>query len=100
MSEFDQTCTETNLNIISAADYDQPGTTDSDCIGVGEGDACYPCAIACPTAAINITAKARYLADVAKTLAGAELGTVKCGCPASFAPCCLGSRCHADLMCS
>jgi hypothetical protein len=98
--DVDQACIEPNTRTISAADYDQTCTSDSDCIGVGEGNACDPCAIACPSAAININAKARYLADVAKIPAPADGRIVSCGCPASFALCCLGSKCHADMMCS
>jgi hypothetical protein len=64
----------------------------------GEGNACYPCEIVCPGAAINAGAKGRYLSDVAKTSA-ADLVGVNCGCPVAFNPCCRGGTCYADFQC-
>jgi hypothetical protein len=92
------TCTDANVQLIQASNYDQSCTSNSDCIPVGEGNACYPCAIACPSAAINASAKGRYLSDVAKTPA-ADLAGVNCGCPDAFSPCCRGGTCHADFQC-
>ena len=91
-------CTDANIQLIVASNYDQSCTTAADCIAVGEGNACYPCVIACPTAAINAGAKAKYLSDVAKTPAADQAGAF-CGCPAAFNPCCRGGTCHADLQC-
>jgi hypothetical protein len=92
------TCTDANVQLIQASNYDQSCATTSDCVAVGEGNACYPCAIACPTAAINASARAQYLSDVAKT-SGSSQGDVTCNCPAEFAPCCRGGTCHADSQC-
>ncbi len=91
-------CTDANVQLIQASNYDQSCTTNSDCIAVGEGNACYPCEIACPSAAINASAKGKYLSDVAKTSAG-DLTGVDCGCPAAFNPCCRGGTCYADFQC-
>ncbi len=92
-------CTDANVQLIQASNYDQSCQADSDCIAVGEGNACYPCAIDCTSAAINKSAEAHYKEDVAKTPAGvAQTGTI-CGCPAEFYPCCRGGTCHADLQC-
>jgi hypothetical protein len=90
-------CTDANIQLIQAANYDQSCATASDCIAVGEGNACYPCAIACPTAAISATAKGKYLSDVAKTRAAQARAF--CGCPLAFNPCCRGGSCHADFQC-
>jgi len=91
------TCTDANVQLIQASNYDQSCTTNSDCIAVGEGNACYVCEIECTSAAINKSAESQYKADVAKTPA-AEGGAL-CGCPAEFGPCCRGGTCHADLQC-
>ena len=93
-------CTDANAQIIQASNYDQSCKTKSDCLAVGEGNACYPCVIACTSAAINIGAKDQYIADVAKTTAGMQGGGVFCGCPAEFGPCCIDGVCHADIQCS
>jgi len=94
-----QTC-DASVQTIRASDYDQTCQTDSDCLGVSEGNACYPCTLGCPSTAINVAAKAQYSADVAKILAGLGGGEVRCNCPASFNPCCLGGKCHADAQCT
>jgi hypothetical protein len=94
------TCTDANIQTVSASAYDQSCRTAADCVGVGEGNACYPCVLACATAAINSAAKSRYDADVAKTSGAAHVRSVTCNCPAQFAPCCIQGKCHADLACS
>lgn len=94
------TCTDANIETISASTYDQSCTTAADCVGVGEGNACYPCVLACPTAAINAASKSSYDTDVAKTSGAARRGSVTCHCPALFAPCCIQGKCHADVACS
>jgi hypothetical protein len=92
------TCTDANVQLIQASNYDQSCKTASDCIAVAEGNACYPCVIACPTAAINASARGQYLSDVAKTSGGSQ-SDVMCGCPAEFSPCCRGGTCRADVQC-
>jgi hypothetical protein len=93
-------CTDANVQIIQASNYDQSCKTSSDCIAVGEGNACYGCSIPCASAAINLHAKLQYDTDVAKTLAGRFAGSPGCHCPADFGPCCIGGVCHADIQCS
>ncbi len=92
------TCTDANVQLIQASNYDQSCTTDSDCIAVGEGNACYVCEIECTSAAINKSAESQYKADVAKTPA-AE-GGASCGCPEEFGSLLPeAASCHADLQC-
>jgi hypothetical protein len=95
------TCTDANVQLIQASSYDQSCKVDSDCVGVAEGNACFPCVIQCQSGgAINRTALASYQSDLSKTIGAREATSVPpCGCPATFAPCCRGGTCHADLEC-
>ena len=92
-------CTDANVQLIRASDYNQSCNADSDCVAVPEGNACYPCVIACTSAAIRITAKAQYSKDVARTT-GARAGATTCFCPREWEPCCVAGKCHADVECS
>jgi hypothetical protein len=76
---------------IHASDYDQSCGTDSDCIGVQDGDAC---CLPCITAAINVKDQAKFDAD-ANTL-HAACGNQVCpavDCSAPGQPTCSGGRC-------
>jgi len=68
---INSTCTVTppacTSQPIQAASYDQICSNDSDCVAVGEGNACLPGELNCPAGAINSGAYAQYKADVAKT---------------------------------
>jgi hypothetical protein len=90
----DAGCTE-----IQAASYDQSCATDSDCVEISVGNACYECVFSCyvTVGAINAGAMAQYRADVDKTPAGAAL----CGCPVFLRqpPCCRDGQCHSDNEC-
>jgi hypothetical protein len=94
-------CTDANVQIIQASNYDQTCKTDADCMAVGEGNACYACVIECTSATINVNAHSRYLADVAKTPAGRYAGSTGCHCPepGGFGPCCIAGACHYDMQC-
>ena len=93
-----QTCTDGEVQTVQASNYDQSCTLDSDCVAVGEGTACYPCALECTNAAINTAAHAQYLADVARTFAAAPGGCPGV-CPDARRGCCRGGLCHADSLC-
>jgi hypothetical protein len=69
-------CTDANVQLIQASNYDQSCRTASDCILVAEGNFCQ--SAGCPNAAINISAYARYQADVAKTNAAICGGITSC----------------------
>jgi hypothetical protein len=90
-------CTDADVQLIEASNYDQSCTTDSDCVAVREGNFCFP--PICPSAAINVSAEARYNEDVAMTNAAICGGIASCP---SFAGtfCCAGScrlsPCAAD----
>jgi hypothetical protein len=93
-------CTDANVQMISASNYDQSCKLDSDCVAIADGNACYPCVIACQTGgAINRSALSIYQSDISKTTGAQEAKGVHCGCPASFGPCCRSGVCHADLQC-
>jgi hypothetical protein len=89
-------CTDANVQLIQAANYDQSCTTDSDCIAVGLGNACFGCEIGCPNAAISRSSQAQYRSDVADSPAnGAD-----CGCPIfPSGPCCVGGLCEVGSQC-
>jgi hypothetical protein len=93
-------CTDANVEIIQASNYDQSCKSAADCVAVSEGNACFPCVIECPTAAITAGAKAKYMSDIEKTSGWQARASASCHCPASFTPCCLDGVCHADLQCS
>jgi|HubBroStandDraft_4_1064222.scaffolds.fasta_scaffold308429_1 hypothetical protein len=93
---------------ISASNYDQSCSVDSDCIGFIDGfetslgpgglpvqSANYCQAICiCGGDAINKNAVAQYEADVAKTpLGSGALQPLCAGCPFSTPPCCQGGQC-------
>ncbi len=73
-------CSDANVQEILASNYDQSCKTDTDCVAVSEGNACYPCTLACQTAAINVNALPQYRADVAKTTGAQEHGGGTCNC--------------------
>jgi hypothetical protein len=89
-------CTDGDVQEISASNYDQSCKTDSDCVAVGVGNACYACVLGCPVSAINVHAKAQYMMDVQKTSGWAALNApnfTACGCPSEGPPCCMNGTC-------
>jgi hypothetical protein len=91
-------CTDADVQLVEASNYDQSCKSDSDCVAVGEGNACYPGALNCPTAAINVGAQARYNADVAMTNAAACRAGSSCG---SFSgPCCRSGTSSMGAACT
>jgi hypothetical protein len=85
-------CTDANIQNISASNYDQTCRVDSDCVAVGEGNACYPCVLECRTATINLDSLGQYQSDVAKTIGGHE--QAKCNCPNEVVPRCQNGKCR------
>jgi hypothetical protein len=93
-------CSDANVQLIQASNYDQSCTTDSDCVGVAEGNACYPGFAGCPTATINVAALAQYDNDVASTYANICAALSK-ACPFELpvGPCCVGGMCQLGGNC-
>jgi hypothetical protein len=92
-------CTAANAESIQASSYDQSCKSTSDCVAVGVGNACLPCEIECPSVAINVGAMAKYMSDVEKTWAWAQIqkpSFVPCGCPEWSSPCCVAGSCQMD----
>ncbi len=81
--------------VFDGSNYDQSCTTDSDCVVVGDPRFC------CGGQAINVTARARYMAAVSSEGTGC-LYSPGCAasCPVAL-PCCISDRCEtsADDMC-
>ena len=96
-------CTDANVQVIQASSYDRSCKASSDCIAVGVGNACLPCVLACANGTISASARAQYMADVAKTSGWADLQDptfTGCGCGAEAVPCCVDGQCHADEICN
>jgi hypothetical protein len=87
-------CTDANVQRIQSSNYDQSCKTDSDCVAVSEGNACYPGFLNCPTATINVGAQSQYNADVARTNAGVCVALSSC--VDEPGPCCRGGTCVTD----
>jgi hypothetical protein len=85
-------CTDADVQLIQASNYDQSCQTDSDCVAVAEGNFCYAGAPNCPSAAISKSAYAQYQADVAKT--NAAICEAASSCVAEFGPCCQNGVCQ------
>jgi hypothetical protein len=90
-------CTDADAQLIQASDYDQSCMTDSDCVAVSVGNACYPGFLNCSLGTINVGALAQYNADVAKT--NATLCGVIGDCGVQI-PCCRGGQCQTGDHCS
>jgi hypothetical protein len=86
-------CVDANIQTISASDYDQSCNVDSDCVPVGEGNACFPCTIICKVAAISRRGLPFYQSDVSETTGGLETERVSCNCPFEPIPCCRSGVC-------
>jgi hypothetical protein len=92
-------CTSADVQLIVASNYDQSCETDPDCIGVVEGNFCFPPADNCSSiAAIRKSAYAQYQADVAKTNA-ANCRAASSSC-LSVGPCCRAGACRMGAECS
>lgn len=82
--------------VISASDYDQSCTVDTDCAGVTSGDYCSP-GCECGGSAINVSALPAFNAAVAATPRGSgALGITACPCPDTMGPCCRHGTCVGD----
>jgi hypothetical protein len=91
-------CTDADVELILASNYDQSCQADSDCAGVAEGNFCLAGARDCPSAAINKSAYGRYQADVAGTNAAICSAVSGCGgFPTS--PCCRSGSCQWGAEC-
>jgi hypothetical protein len=80
-------CTDADAQLIQASNYDQSCMTDSDCVAVSVGNACYPGFLNCTLGTINVGAMSQYNADVARTNAG--ICTALSSCGAEGGPCCV-----------
>ena len=82
---------------VTASNYDQSCTLDSDCIAIAEGNSCSLCGFDCPSAAINVAGYGQYLADIAYTTADLSGQRQACSnvCMVKTAPCCAGGMCQA-----
>jgi hypothetical protein len=93
-------CTDANVQLIQASNYDQSCKTNSDCVSISEGNACdlLPC---CPNATISKGAFAQYQSDLAKTRLGSCSipPTYGCSC-GTYDFCCLNGSCQWDVACS
>jgi hypothetical protein len=90
-------CADPNAEVLQASNYDQACTTDTDCVGVAEGNFCQPNA-GCPNAAINQAALPRYMADVGKTYGGGSC-TAFSSCGFYYGPCCHQGMCQMNTGC-
>ena len=91
-------CTDADVQLILASNYDQSCQTDSDCVAAGEGNFCIAGAGNCPSSAINKSAYSQYQADVAKTNASICRAVSSCG--AESGPCCRNGLCQMGTECS
>jgi hypothetical protein len=93
-------CTDADVQLIVASNYDQSCKIDSDCGAMAEGNFCIPGANICPSAAaINRSAYPKYQTDVAKTTAS-FCQTVPGGCGLAFGACCRRGLCQNGIECS
>jgi hypothetical protein len=90
-------CTDADVQLILASNYDQSCQTDLDCIAAGEGNFCIAGAGNCPSTAINKSAYSQYQADLAKTNAAICRAITSCG--EEFGPCCRRGSCQMGAEC-
>jgi hypothetical protein len=90
-------CTDANVQLIQASNYQQSCTVDTDCVAVGEGNFCNPGSTNCSNAAISKSDYAQYQADVAKTNGASCYAPGNCG--GESGPCCIGGKCQMNAAC-
>jgi len=80
---------------LSASQFDNSCTVDSDCVGVPFGDPCInDCASICPMFALNIRVANQYLTDLKVVSAGRNENII-CSCPCiPLQPCCRQGLCY------
>ena len=80
---------------LSASQYDNSCTIDSDCVGVPFGDPCAGnCSSICPTSALNARVAYQYLTDLKALMAGGTENAI-CNCPCiPLQPCCRQGVCY------
>ena len=94
------TCTEANVKLIQASDYDQSCKVDTDCRQIAVGNACVPCAFGCPLGgAISVSGLAQYRSDIANTPAVGQ-GCPLIPCETTMFSCCLGGKCQLASQCA
>ena len=79
--------------IVSVSNYDQTCSQASDCVEAVVGDVCGPGCVACPNAAINMNAAAKYQADYQKAVAACVTPPQQ-GCPGH---CLAQTACNAGM---
>ena len=90
--------TDTALSCsLSASQYDNSCTVDSDCVGVPPGDPCAGnCLSVCPTAALNVRSASQYLTDLGAVMSAHNEPSGVCGCPAFGTPSCCRGVCSVE----
>ena len=80
---------------ISASNYDQSCTEDTDCTEVTSGDYCSPNLCECGGSAVNVGATDQFNADIAKASMGIDASSrFECPCVGPlFPPCCFQGQC-------
>jgi hypothetical protein len=86
---------------MSASEYDNSCSVDSDCVAVPEGAPCdNNCLSVCPTSALNVRVASQYLADM-KALMAEHNESPVCACPCYGGPyCCRGTCTSACSGCN
>jgi hypothetical protein len=88
------TCADGGQQPIVGYNYDQTCATDTDCVGIAEGNACS--VLSSCTSAINIRALARYKTDTAGTPC---YGYGATDCMVTELACCLAGLCSVSGDC-
>jgi hypothetical protein len=82
---------------MSASQYDNSCSVDSDCVGVPFGNPCAGnCLSVCPLAALNARVAPQYLSDLGAVMAAHNEPPVACACPALSAPSCCRGICSVS----
>jgi hypothetical protein len=90
-------CTDANVQLIQASDYDRSCGADSDCVEIYEGNFCYAGVTNCTNAAIRKSALPQYQSDVAKT--NASVCRAIGDCPFVGVACCRSGTCQLGPPC-
>jgi hypothetical protein len=89
-------CSDANVQLIQASNYDRSCSKDTDCVWMLQGNACHPIGCGDP-AAINMGSYAQYQSDIGKTRA-ASCDVPQSECP-TFVTCCRNGSCGLGATC-